>query len=224
MGGTMSEMLWVVLIELFLHAPVAVIVLLLVVLYKCRPHGLKGYQAVVWGVSGMVLFYMYLPLTYTVLATASQSLSFNSEIERLRELCENGLFVVWGVMLLPFISRLMLLKGLGGEGYRGYLDNWAYVWGMWLACAYLGVWWLGYLSEWIWDFWWLAWLQQQGFQNLWGLRQTEYGVNSAIQHMFVNSMPVIVYLIGLLLCLHSPAHWKIRRKHSNRVMRARFKA
>ena len=76
----MSETLWVVLIELFLHAPVAVIVLLLVVLYKCRPHGLKRYQAVVWGVSGMALFYMYLPLTYTVLATASHSLSFNSEI------------------------------------------------------------------------------------------------------------------------------------------------
>ena len=113
------------------------------------PHGLKRYQAVVWGVSGMALFYMYLPFTYTVLATASQSLPFNSEIERLRELCESGLFVVWGVMLLPFISRLMLLKGLDGEGYRGYLDNWAYVWGMWLAFAYLGVWWLGYVSEWI---------------------------------------------------------------------------
>ena len=65
----------------------------------------------------------------------------------MRELCENGLLVVWGVMLLPFISRLMLLKGLGGEGYRGYLDNWAYVWGMWLAFAYLGVWWLGYVIE-----------------------------------------------------------------------------
>lgn len=192
--------------------PVLLVLVLLGLLWKYRPQEWAWRKAKVPLLSGLLLFYAYLPPTYSLLATVSQSLSFNSEIELLRDFCLNWLVVVWVVAFLPLISRLMLFKGLGYEHYRSHFDIWGYVWGVLLAMAYFAVWWLGYVSAWVWDFWWLALLQQQGFQHLWGLQHTQYGVNSILFHLFENSIPILVYLFGLLLCLFRSARCKMRRR------------